>query len=160
MSHTSLLTDTLIQRYLSVLGVERRDCSFDALHEIVGAHLTRVPFENLSKLYRFRRFGLTGIPPIEVFLDGIEQYHFGGVCFANNVHFYRLLKSLGYDTKLCGGDMRIPNTHMAIVVTVEGREYHRRCIPSGSAVSQLPPAGTFLAGPVQGNSQFHNPRLQ
>ena len=40
---------------------------------LVAAHLTRVPFENLPNVYRFQNLGITGIPPLEFFLEGIEQ---------------------------------------------------------------------------------------
>jgi hypothetical protein len=43
------------------------------LRSTVAAHLTRVPFENLPNVYRFQNLGITGIPSIEFFLEGIEQ---------------------------------------------------------------------------------------
>jgi N-hydroxyarylamine O-acetyltransferase len=103
--------------------VSRRRPSLEALRELVAAHLMRVPFENLSNLYRFHRYGLAEPPPPEVFLDEIEQYHFGGVCFTNNLYFDALLKALAYDARLCLADMRSPNAHMVIVVTIEGHDY-------------------------------------
>jgi arylamine N-acetyltransferase len=117
------LSETLIRRYLAILGVVQRECSLDALNELVAAHLMRIPFENLSSLYRFRKFGMKGIPDIETFLDGIEQYHFGGVCFASNVHFYSLLQGLGYDARPCEADIRTVNMHLVIVVSLENRDY-------------------------------------
>jgi N-hydroxyarylamine O-acetyltransferase len=117
------LTDDLTDRYLRALGITRREPSSDALAELVCAHLTRVPFENVSKLYRKKRLGLTGLPSIEQFLDGIERYHFGGTCYSNNFHLYTLLSSLGFRAKLCGADMSHPDVHMVIIVDVGGREY-------------------------------------
>jgi arylamine N-acetyltransferase len=72
-------------------------------------HLTRVPFENISKLYKQQHHGLTGLPSIELYLDGIERYHFGGTCYSNNFHFYSLLAALGYDVKLCAADTKTPD---------------------------------------------------
>jgi len=89
----------------------------------VAAHLTHVPFENISKLYNRRHHGLTGMPSIQLYLEGIERYHFGGTCYANNFHFYSLLATLGYDVKLCAADMATPDVHAVILVTVDGREY-------------------------------------
>jgi arylamine N-acetyltransferase len=45
------LDQHLLQRNLDVLGVTKKAPSRDALTELVTAHLTRVPFENISKLY-------------------------------------------------------------------------------------------------------------
>ncbi len=110
-------------RYLRVLRVRRRPPSLDALAELVAAHVTRVPFENLSKLYRRKRTGLTRLPDIEPFLDGLERFHFGGTCYSNNFHLYTLLSSLGYDARLCGADMREPDVHLVIMVALGGRDY-------------------------------------
>ncbi len=117
------LEDDLIRRYLAALCIERRRPSTEALAELVAAHVTRVPFENVSKLYYRKRLGLAGLVPIELFLEGIERCHFGGTCYANNFHFYRLLASLGYEVKLCGADMSNPDVHIVTVVTVGGREF-------------------------------------
>jgi N-hydroxyarylamine O-acetyltransferase len=120
---SSLLADDLIERYLRALEVTRREPSAEALAELVAAHVMRVPFENISKLHRKKRLGLTGLPSIALFLEGIEQYHFGGTCYSNNFHFCTLLASLGYRVRLCGADMSSPDVHMVIMVEVDGREY-------------------------------------
>ncbi len=117
------LTEALVRRYLAVLGTAQAECGFPALHELVAAHLTRVPFENISMLYRLGHLGMTGIPSLEMFLDGVENYHFGGMCYSSNIHFYRLLTALGYNARLCGADMYVPNAHMVIIVTLDGHEY-------------------------------------
>ncbi len=117
------LAEDLVLRYLRVLGVSKREPGLDALTELVTAHLTRVPFENISKLYYKKRLGLTALPGIQQYLDGIEQYHFGGTCYSNNFHFYTLLASLGYSVKLCAADMSTPSVHALSIVSVEGTEY-------------------------------------
>ena len=81
-SPAALLDDVLA----AALGVPRREPGPAALDELVAAHVTRVPFENVSKLYRLRRLGLAGLPPLDVFLDGIERYRLGGTCYSNNCH--------------------------------------------------------------------------
>ena len=48
----------LLQRYLGLLGVPERTPSVEALGELVQAHLCRVPFETISKLYYKRHLGL------------------------------------------------------------------------------------------------------
>lgn len=113
----------LLRQYLGVLGVSRRAPSLDALRELVAAHVTGIPFENISKLYYRKHLGLTGLVPLPLYLDGIERYHFGGTCYPNNFHLYTLLASLGYEVKLCGADMTNPDVHMVIMVRVDGQEY-------------------------------------
>jgi N-hydroxyarylamine O-acetyltransferase len=119
----SRLAHALVDRYLDLLGLPRRAPSLLALREIVAAHLWRVPFENVSKLYYRRHDNWTALPDIERFLSGMERYHFGGTCYANNSHLCELLMSLGYDARLCGADMSVPDVHVAITVRLEGREY-------------------------------------
>lgn len=111
------------ERYLRLLAVARRAPSPEALAELTAAHLTRVPFENVSKLYHNHRSGFRGILDLSAFLDGIEHFHLGGTCYSNNWHFHRLLRALGYEVDLCGADMSRPDVHLANIVRLEGREY-------------------------------------
>jgi len=113
----------LVERYLSLLGVCRRKPSMDALRELIQAHLSQVSFENISKLYYKKHRGLRSLPSLELFLDGIERFHFGGTCYTNNYFLYQLLANLGYQAKLCGADMSNPDVHLVSIVTVEEREY-------------------------------------
>jgi arylamine N-acetyltransferase len=117
------LDQDILTRYLGVLGVSRKPPRFDALKELVLAQMLRAPFENVSKLYYRKRMGLCDIPDIQTYLNGIEQYHFGGTCYSNNYYFYLLLTSLGYAVKLCGADMNSPDAHLALMVLVDGRDY-------------------------------------
>jgi len=117
------LGENLLERYLRMLGVNNRRPSISSLAELVAAHLTRVPFENVSKLFYRKHFALNTIPDISTYLDGIERYHFGGTCYSNNYYFYSLLASLGYTVRLCGADMSTPDAHMASMVNIEGREF-------------------------------------
>jgi N-hydroxyarylamine O-acetyltransferase len=119
---SSSVSDDLLERYLSVLGVRARAPGLEALHELVDAHVTRVPFENLSKLY-FRGEPGMRLPPLARWLDSIEHHHFGGTCYANNHHFVRLLARLGYDVRLCGADMSQPDVHVVGIVRLGEREY-------------------------------------
>lgn len=125
-----------IEQYLRLLGVTRKKPSSEALSELIFAHLTRVPFENISKLYRWKRQGLAALPTLQDFLDGIEQHHFGGTCYTNNFHFYTLLAALEYEVKLCAADMATPDVHMASVVRVGGHDY---LVDTGYAAPFLAP---------------------
>ncbi|MEJ2189227.1 MAG: arylamine N-acetyltransferase [Acidobacteriota bacterium] len=93
------------------------------MRRLVCAQLIRVPFENISKLFLRKTRGAVFAPSLEEHLDGIERHHFGGTCYANNPHFFSLLRHLGYQTRLCAADMSIPDAHIVSMVELEGREY-------------------------------------
>jgi len=112
----------LFNRYLDILDIIRREPSVNALYELVKAHLTKIPFENISKLL-YKKQGLKTIPDLSLYLDGVEKNNFGGTCYSNNYYLYLLLKHLGYDVKLCGADMNNPDVHIINIVNVEGREF-------------------------------------
>ncbi|HTX98928.1 MAG TPA: arylamine N-acetyltransferase [Bacteroidota bacterium] len=112
-----------VTRYLEILGLPRSAPTLEALTRIVHEHLRRIPFENVSKLYRMNKGGITGLVDCGEFLDGIGRYHFGGTCYLNNFHLHQLLSALGYDVSLCGADMRKPDVHIVNMVKLEGREY-------------------------------------
>ena len=127
---------TLFDRYLRILGISRKKPSLNALTELTTAHLTRIPFENVSKLYYLKRHNLRELPRLERYLDGIERYHFGGTCYTNNVYLHLLLEHLGYQAKLCGCDMNNPDVHIVNLVTVDGHEY---VVDTGYAAPFLKP---------------------
>jgi N-hydroxyarylamine O-acetyltransferase len=130
-------------RYLRLLGVTARLPTRDALGELVSAQVTTAPFENISKIHYFHSRGLAGIPDIELYLDGIEHRHFGGTCYSNNYHFFRLLVSLGYDARFCGADMNNPDVHTVSIVRVEGREF---LVDTGYGAPFLAPMPLDLPG--------------
>jgi len=131
-----------VAHYLAILGVARRQPSLEALRELLAAHLTRIPFENISKLYYRKRLGLVTLPAIRLYLDGIDKYHFGGTCYSNNYHFHLLLRSLGYEAKLCAADMKTPQVHALNMIMIEGREY---LADTGYAAPLLEPIPRDLA---------------
>lgn len=123
MTDCNKMDERLGGRYLEVLGLEESTLTLEFLKRIVSAHLVRAPFENISKLYRFRLDGRTSIPDLDDYLDGIEEMNFGGTCYANNTHLHSLLRSLGFKVKLCGADMNRPDVHAVSMVEIEDREY-------------------------------------
>jgi N-hydroxyarylamine O-acetyltransferase len=138
----ALLPEEFRAHYLAILGVAPRKPSLEALRELLAAHLTRIPFENISKLYYRKRLGLVNLPPIRLYLDGIDKYHFGGTCYSNNYHFHLLLRSLGYEAKLCAADMKTPHVHALNIITIAGREY---LADTGYAAPLLEPIPRDLA---------------
>jgi N-hydroxyarylamine O-acetyltransferase len=114
---------TTFERYLAILGVEPESPSLDHLSRLVRAQITRVPFENISKLWLKKTQNAAYIPSLEEHLEGIERFNFGGTCYANNPYFAHLLRHLGYDVEICGADMTRPDVHVVSVVRLAGHEY-------------------------------------
>ena len=127
---------SLVDQYLRLLGVTRKKPGLVALSELVFAHLTRVPFENISKLYRWKQQGQATLPTLKQFLEGDEHCNFGGTCYCNNFHFYTLLANLHYEVKLCAADMATPDVHLVSVVCIEDHEY---LVDTGYAAPFLTP---------------------
>jgi arylamine N-acetyltransferase len=113
----------LLERYLRLLGVKAVPPSLDGLRELVQAHLCRVPFENVSKLHYMKHRNLRGLPDLELYLDGIERFNFGGTCYSNNYYLYQLLANLGYQATLCGADMSSPDVHLVSMVELDEGQY-------------------------------------
>ncbi len=78
-----LIPQDQLDHYLKTLGVPRRPPSAEALCELVQAHMLRVPFENISKLY-YKQQGRRGLPNLDQYLTGIDRFNFGGTCYSNN----------------------------------------------------------------------------
>jgi len=114
----------LLRRYLSLLGIEPAPPDGALLRRLTRAQLRRVPFENISKLYRVRCLGLSRLPTLAEHLDGIEHQHLGGTCYASNYYLCRLLRYLGFDADFCGADMVSGrDVHSVVLVRVAGREH-------------------------------------
>jgi N-hydroxyarylamine O-acetyltransferase len=115
--------EELFRRFLDLLGVQKQKPGLDALNEIVSAHVNRIPFENISKLYYKKRLNLENIPRFDMYIEGVEKYRFGGTCYANNYYMNRLLDWLGYEVKLCGAGMRALDAHIVTIAKIEDREF-------------------------------------
>jgi len=121
---TSSLYDPIqLDRLRELTGVDSQPTTYSALESAVSAFMSKVPFENISKLYYFHEEGLRDVPDLKKYIDGIEQHNFGGTCYSNNRYLNGLLNHLGYDAILCGADMNKPDVHMVNVVRLEGREF-------------------------------------
>jgi N-hydroxyarylamine O-acetyltransferase len=116
------IQNQLFEKYLALLGIEKSKPTYDLLCKIVRAHLIKIPFENISKLL-FKKQGLTDIPDLPTFLNGIEKYNFGGTCYTNNYYLYCLLDHLGFEIKLCGADMKNPDVHLISIVSIDSQDF-------------------------------------
>ena len=117
------LEDRHYLRYLRMLGISKQRPGKEYLKRIVSAQASRIPFENISKLFYKKHLNLKHLLDFELFLEGIEKYGFGGTCYANNYYLNQLLNWLGFDVKLCGADMENPDVHVINIVSIESREY-------------------------------------
>ena len=109
--------------FLNLLGIKKKTASFKYLSELIHAHLSTVPFENISKLYYKKLYNLEYIPDFRRYITGISNNCFGGTCYSNNYYFFKLLKFLGFDVKLCGADMNEPDSHMVIIAAVNNQDF-------------------------------------
>ena len=116
-------TDSLYEKYLKILKISKRDPSISALSQVVKAHLTNIPFENISKLYYKKNYGLMTIPDFDLYLEGISINNFGGTCYSNNYYLNKLLNYLGSNVRLCGADMINPDVHIVNVVRINNKNY-------------------------------------
>lgn len=114
----------MFDRYLHFLGGHAQEPSLESLNALVHAHITRVPFENVSKLLLFGREHRGRMSTFQEFLDGLEHHDLGGTCYTCNPFFTDLLQHLGYEPELRSADMNTPHVHSSIRVFLNGREYH------------------------------------
>ncbi len=123
-------------RYLRLLGLDSPPAGVDGLRQLVHAHITSVPFENLSKLLLYDREGAGRVTTVQEFLDGLEYQDLGGTCYTANPALTALLRELGYRADLLSADMNSPHVHSCIRVHLDNRQYH---VDVGNAAPFLEP---------------------
>lgn len=110
-------------KYLELLGMEKMEPNYEYLQKLVEAHLHRVPFEIISKYHYYTtRNQKEWIPTKEEYLENILGKGWGGNCYILNIHFGKLLQSLGFDANIVrakGG-----NNHLGLMVTISGKSYY------------------------------------
>ncbi len=119
---TTRSQDELFRRYLGILGW----VGDPGLHELVGSHLIKVPYENVSLLLRSAQGGTAAstLRPIDAFLEDIAEHDLGGANFSIPIHFAALLKFLDYDVELLGADIgSTQRAHAVCRVTFEDVQY-------------------------------------
>jgi arylamine N-acetyltransferase len=113
----------LFDKYLKILKLKRKDPSIEYLTELVTSHITKIPFENISKLYYFKTKNLNKLINFDQYLFGIDKHNFGGTCYSNNYYFNQLLNNLGFEALLCGADMNILDAHLISIVVLNNKQY-------------------------------------
>ncbi|WP_126425892.1 arylamine N-acetyltransferase [Brevibacillus marinus] len=124
-------------RYLERLGLAPEPPSYEYLSAICRAHLSAVPFENISKLiyYRNRSRSTAPIPPVELFVDNMMRFDFGGTCYTLNSRLHLLLKALGFNCYL----VQLGNDHMAVLVKLPDLPGERVYVDCGAAAPLFRP---------------------
>ena len=65
---------------------------------------------------------MTPLPNCQ-FLDGVDRANLGSTCYGCNGYFNALLRHLGYEVRLCGAAMNLPDVHAVSVVELDLLRY-------------------------------------
>ncbi|PLR75324.1 arylamine N-acetyltransferase [Bacillus sp. V3-13] len=140
-------------KYLSNLNLPLEIPSYSYLERICHAHLTTIPFENISKPLYFRERHQLGfqIPSFDVFVENYRQFHFGGTCYSINSNLMSLLKEIGF---ACYHIM-LGKEHIGIIVELDGERVYVDC---GAAAPFFKPVR--FENDLKNVSQFGDDRVQ
>ncbi|MER5863676.1 arylamine N-acetyltransferase [Kitasatospora sp. NPDC002040] len=146
-----MLTDTVVDRYLRRLGVERPgQPTVDGLFALHRAQVERVPYETLE-IQLARPTTIEPADSVRRILDGR-----GGYCFHLNGAFSALLTALGYRVEWHVGGVQVdPATpagananHLALTVECEGQLWFADTGLGDGLYEPLPlREGTYRQGP-------------
>jgi arylamine N-acetyltransferase len=119
------LPATWTDRYLAMLGVERKPPSLEAVAEITRAHTERVMFGSIQSLMRRREQPEGPVPPMDFdhLLTTWENRTGTGVCFEVAAMVHRLLTELGYKAHVVLAGVNWWGGHQAVVVELHGRQW-------------------------------------
>lgn len=115
-----------VKAYLERMGYQgEAPVSRDTLSELIRAHLTGVPFENLEV---FEEKKVPSLEPEDLYKKIVEDKR-GGYCFELNRLFYELLAALGFEVYPVG--VRImwmkeyfpPMLHRGTIAVLDGKKY-------------------------------------
>jgi len=110
------------EKYLKLLGIQKGPPSLSFLVATVKRHLSKVPYENISKIIRFHEVG-PSIPSLEEFVAGMVEKTYGGTCFAQNIYLNHILNYLGFKSKLVGIRKDGLLSHLSLRVNIEDSNY-------------------------------------
>ncbi len=110
---------------LDALGLSVRAPDLSFLREIYRAFSSQVPFESASKIVRDRQVEDLADKPRRpgTFWKDFEELGAGGTCFARVAAFEELLRQLGFSSKLLLGEIRSPESHAALLVTLDDTDW-------------------------------------
>lgn len=116
-----------LKAYLERIGITQvKEPSLEFLDELIAAHQSTVPFDNLDICER----NLVPSLGVRDLFDKIVTRKRGGYCFELNGLFCSLLKALGFSARPCMARVLlrpIPHpliSHRANIVTINGKRYY------------------------------------
>jgi hypothetical protein len=121
-----MFADSMIDMILRYLGQERDAPTLAALNRLLAAYARRVPWETVSRVVRRVQVAAMEHRPRspELFWNTAQLHGTGGTCFESNYAFYKLLRSLGYETYLTINNMaETIGCHTATIVCIDGQKY-------------------------------------
>jgi N-acetyltransferase len=120
-----ILSSELTSEILSYLGCVREKPSIRYLNRIIRAYIRCVPWESVSRIIKRNTTSETVLCPRlpDEFWQESLKYGTGGTCFENNLAFFTLLDSLGFDGYLTINDMENPASHTATIITLNRQKY-------------------------------------
>lgn len=121
----SAATNSWVDSYLDVIGGQAETPSSEALARLMRQQITTIPFENITSILRrnSHRNQPAPAPDPDEMLASWRRQAGGGVCYELSAMFERLLRGLGYRSRLVLGQISIPGGHQAIVVTLDDGDY-------------------------------------
>ena len=110
---------------LDALELSAEAPSHAYLERVFARFLSRVPFENASKILRHADVPDSAEKPRtpDVFWSGFLELGTGGTCYARVAAFDVLLRSLGFATRKALGRVQADFDHAALLVEAGGREW-------------------------------------
>ena len=117
----STVPATWTDRYLAMLGVERKAPSLEALAEICRAHVEWVLFGSVQSLMRRLEHPDGPVPAMDFdhLLTSWERRTGTGVCFEVAAMVHRLLTELGYNPQIAFGGKVWMGGHQVNVVELD-----------------------------------------
>jgi arylamine N-acetyltransferase len=112
-------------QYLELLGLQREEPTLDYLKRLTRAHLSRVPFENITSILRRGAAAEAAVPPLDQVteLQAWRDCRGGGLCFEVTNMFGTLLAGLGFRTHAVLANISFVGSHQAVEVDVDGVRY-------------------------------------
>jgi arylamine N-acetyltransferase len=111
-----------LDAYVSMLGLQREPPSLEFLRTLTRAHVSRVPFENVTSILRRAEAGDGHVPPLdrETELRSWINRRGGGVCFEVVDMVGALLEGLGFKTHPVLAKISFAGSHQANLVEFDG----------------------------------------
>ena len=112
------------RKFIQNSVISSKPGTLDQISEI-ARKFSALPYENLSKILNFYRFGDAEHfrMPDELFEDH-QRHRLGGTCFSLTYFLLEILTYAGYDCAPILGDMKWgENVHSAVIVELDNRTY-------------------------------------